>query len=143
MVLVSPDYKSLLIETADHKLHLYLLTTNVSLEVFLQLILKIYSSETNHLRFMKYLRVTDSIVCASESSVSFWDPKSWLVFGKFTVNGQITSIDTSPVLGLVAVGTSLGYVRLFTADSFKNVAPQLIFKHRTHSKSVLNVIGSI
>lgn len=99
-----------------------------------------YSSETDNLRFMRYLRVADTMICASESSVSFWDPKSWFVRGKFTVNGIITSIDTSPVLGLVAVGTSQGCVRLFTAESVNNEIPQLLFKHRTHSKRVSNVI---
>jgi hypothetical protein len=92
---------------------------------------------------MKYLRVTETIVCASESCILFWDPKSWAVLGKFTVKGKITSIDTSPVLGLVAVGTSLGYVRLFTSDSTKNEPPQLLFRHRTHSRSVVDVIGLI
>ena len=88
---------------------------------------------------MRFLRVSETIVCAGGSIISFWDPKTWNIQGKYKSRGEITSMDTSPVLGLVATGTSLGYVRLFTAASSKDESPQIILKQRMHSKSVINV----
>lgn len=73
-VLVSPNYRTLMVETVNRQLHLFSLTENISHQIF--------SSETDNLRFMRYLKVSDTMVCASESIISLWDPKKLVSFSE-------------------------------------------------------------
>ena len=85
---------------------------------------------------MKYLRLSDVIVGATSSELRFWDIKTSLVIRRHAVPGKITNIAANPSLSLVAVGTELGFVRLYAVNTLHAQAPTLVMKARVHSKPV-------
>ena len=86
---------------------------------------------------MKYLRLTDVIVTANaDQELVFWDLKSSLVLRRHVVQGTITSLAANPTLSLIAVGTDLGFVRIYAVNSIHSQNPTLMMRHRVHSKPV-------
>lgn len=89
---------------------------------------------------MEVLRLSDVLVTASaENILTFWDMKNLEVIRQDSISGNITSFSANPSIAMVAVGTDLGFVRMYSVADLQTQRISLICRQRAHTSPVASL----
>ncbi|KAJ3329183.1 Cilia- and flagella-associated protein 43 [Blyttiomyces sp. JEL0837] len=74
-----------------------------------------------------------------DGEIQLWDSEKFAILNSFKVPGSISALATSPFGPILAVGTRLGFIRVYRIDD-PEASPQLLVRHRLYMNGLKQIL---